>query len=801
MKLRTLFAGTLLISALATGSAVAQQPTGAASLSPTRPNAAAVELFDRAGQVSPRDVYKTAAELYAAGDVESARLLAMRVFLDGHRSSNLLDLLGVIEIKAGRTLLAGEWLRKALALNAEDGNARKLLARLPAAPRPIPMESSNLPDHFAGISRKLPLLLQRLTTPRQHYDAVLDEITRGQFYKALALAEEYEKRYPGIDGTSLTALCALYLGRIGDAEQLVTQGLTQAKHHSLFLFVKAMIQDLNPESSAPSRPRALYDLDRFDEALTAANAWSNAFPRSAEGLLVKARIALDRLQVPAAKAALDAASQRDPDHPEFGLLSSDLALLRRQPAAAAEALKRAARRGYHLPSVALANGLLLAATGQLEEARGILEEIETHQPFLDREAYPQFIRLAILVNQLPKARKALDGWKKRHPLNSRICFMEALYQNKSGQSAEGQAWLNRALELNPNNALGKALATGQAISIPAGNDQTAISATPSPTPTAAPPTALPPNPAPQPTAPSAPTTAAPQPADQPAPAAAPSAQPAPPTTPAPEPTSTVPGQRFNLEVGQGVPPETVEAVRVQIMTALAQVEALLGMQATPFSIGLVSTNGLGSRVAIFENETERLNLSMLCNDPPTIKAFLDGERPDLDEETRILMTQGIAQHLIAGGLAQAILYQKVKNLKTTLPAYRWIHAGVAEIAGGGDVMLKDILGSTQAFMASGTAKLLSIEGVNEALAPGNRDGIKLITARAQSYLMVAFLVKKGTNGADGFAKVVKLLGELATGQSFKNALKSAFGISESEFESGWKEAAFWSLKQGIPYEW
>lgn len=104
-------------------------------------------------------------------------------------------------------------------------------------------------------------------------------------------------------------------------------------------------------------------------------------------------------------------------------------------------------------------------------------------------------------------------------------------------------------------------------------------------------------------------------------------------------------------------------------------------------------------------------------------------------------------------------------------------------------------------MASGAVKLLPVEGVNEALAPGFRDAVKLITARAQSYLMVAFLVKKGKNLSDGFARVVKLLQHLAAGQPFKNALKAAFGIPESEFESGWREAAFWSLKQGIPYEW
>lgn len=805
-----------------------------ASSSPSAPSPAALAAFDKPGQAAPRDLYKVAFEAFTAGDFESARLYALRIFLDGHRSTNQLDLLGALELKTGRHLIGGEWLRKALVLNPDDANAKKLLARLPPPPRPIPIDPGQLPEHFAGISRKLPLLLARLTTPRVHFDAVLDELARGQFYKALALSEEYEKRYPGVDGTSLTALCAWYLGRMRDAGQLVAQGLQVNPHHTLLLTLHAFLSDTNPETAAQSRPHALYALDRIEEAVKAANVWSAAQPKSAEGLLVKARIALDTLQGPAAKAALDLAAQRDPDHPELDLLRAELYMAARQPQQAGESLKRSLRRGYHLPSVNLSMGLFAAANGQIEEARSVLEESEGRQPFVDRQAWWLFVRLAIAVDRLPQARRALDEWKTRFPMNAHFAAAEALYAKKSGNTADANRWAAQAQERVPGNLSLRSLLSGSpngavinlgnaASSVPVEEPAApsrAVVLPPVPTPTVEraaagasgsgnPHQGLPSNHAATSKVASgahnvnraAGTAATPKLATTTRPVTAKTATSGSPAQPLPEAISKIQGERFSIEVCRDVLPDQVKALQLLLAGELDRVDSLFGSRSEPFVVSFVSPEGMGSRAAYYDDDNERLIISTLCNDVNTLKGLLAGERPDLDNDTCTAMAAGLPAHYIGAGLSHVILAQRAKNARASVVTHRWLHVGLGEIAGGREEVLRDLLQSTQGFLASGVAKLLDVNGVNEALSSANRDGVKLLLGRAQAYLMVAFLLKKAPNVVEGVLRVTKLVQDLGEGKSMKDTFKSTFGITESEFESGWKEAAFWSLKQGVPYEW
>ncbi|MBF0500921.1 MAG: hypothetical protein HQM09_12360 [Candidatus Riflebacteria bacterium] len=803
------------------GSEMPAVPTTGASSG----RAAAIAAFNRVGQLSPRDLYKIAYESFTSGDIESARLYALRIFLDGHRSSNQLDLLGLIELKAGHPLIAGEWLRKALVLNPEDTNARKLLARLPPSPRPVPMESGQLSEHFAGILRKLPLLLARLNTPRQHFDAVLDEIARGQFYKALALSEEYEKRYPGVDGTSLTAMCAWYLGRMRDAGQLVTQGLQVDAYHPVLLTLQGFMGDANPETMAPSRPHALYYLDRVEEASKAATIWNATFPKSSEGFLVQARIAIDALNGTAAKNALDQAAQRDPDHPELDLLRAELFGAARQNQLAGESLKRAMRRGYHLPSVNLAMGLFAAEANQIEEARAVLEENEARQPFVDRDAWWLFVRLAIAVDRLPQARRALDEWKKRFPMNAYFAAAEALYAKKNGNAADAAVWSAQVRERSPGNQALRALLDGSfegsIAAIPIGNYQTEISSSPAAEST---------RPVPLPPAPNTSGDATLIPASNnmlpgtrksfvaaSASASAPIAVIAKPVTsktekaatalPAqeaqvlPEAVSRIAGDRFSIEVCRDVSQDQVKAMRSLLTAELDRVESLFGFRSQPFIVSFVPISVLGNRAANYDFANDRLIVSVLCNDVNALKGVLAGERPDLDGDTCSAMAAALPSHHIGGGLSHLLMSQMVKNARISIATNRWLHFGLEEIAGGREEILKDLLQSTQGFLASGVAKLLDANGVNEGLSLANRDAVKLLMSRAQAYLMVAFLLKKAPRVSEGMARLTKLIEALSESKPLKDALKTSFGITESEFESGWKEAAFWSLKQGVPYEW
>lgn len=168
-----------------------------------------------------------------------------------------------------------EWLRKASALSLVNKVAQRYLSRLPARPRPIPVDQTKLADHFGEISEALPKLLERLANPKLHFDSVMKAIERGQIYLALALSEEYEKKYPGPEGSSLTALCAWYLGRNRDALNLA-DGLAKAPHNPILLFVKAMINDPHPGTSAGNYFRALYDVDQWNKALSLVDQFSKA---------------------------------------------------------------------------------------------------------------------------------------------------------------------------------------------------------------------------------------------------------------------------------------------------------------------------------------------------------------------------------------------------------------------------------------------------------------------------------------------------------------------------------------------
>ncbi len=759
------------------------------------------DLFNRPGGSSPRDLYKLAHEQFTAGNLDNARLLAMRILLDGHRSQNLLDLLGTIEVKAGRPLLAGEWLRKAVSMNLDDNVARKVLLRLPPPPRPIPMDQGSLEAHFAQISQKLPALLQRLNTPRLHFDSVLDEITRGQFYKALALAEEYEKKYPGADGTGLTALCALYLGRTRDALQLVEQGLKKDPYHSLLLFVKIIATDTNPETSSPNRAQALFDQDRWAEALQAADQLTALFPRSGEGLLVKARIAYERRQYGPARSLLDQAAIRDPDHPGIDLLRSDIALAQNQREQAAQHIERAFRRGYHLPSVNLKAALLALIGDQAEEAAKVLDETEALQPFLDREAYPLFIELALYLDRLPQARKALDAWQKRQPLNSAVCFLEAFYNAKSGDAPGAIGWSRRGVEMNPERT---AQLRPLAIYTELQNDpvvgprinllrQTPKSSAPVPLP--------PPAAGPIPRAHGTTTAAAanPTPTAKPAPTEAPTS-----TQPVPDAPLVVAGaetgERYSIEVA-GQPPHVVEGLKQGIDAAIDRVETLFGVKPRTVKILLTTSAVTQTNAAEYAFDTGKISLAVHCLNYPAIKTALDTERPELDENQKTELSQNLGGHTLAGEVTQALLFQLVKNLELKMLDSGWIRLGLAEVAGGNEIVLKDRLTYTQARIAGGELKLQPIDQVNQGLNRGSGDFTVYQASRIQAYLMVSFLLKKANTVNEGFTKLVGVLKDLVGGKTLAQSLPARFKISISEFESGWKEAAFWALKNGQPYEW
>lgn len=816
MKLTTLLLGISLsmvtLSGLSPAAAAGQQEG----------LAAAEAAFLKKQTVVPRDLYKLAHEAFTAGRIDEARLYALRIFFDGFRSNNLLDLLGGIELKAGQPVLAGEWLRKSLCLNQEDPTARKLLARLPPVPRAIPVDPAALQDHFAQITSRLPQLLARLKTQKLHSDSVLDEIARGQFYKALALAEEYEKRYPGVDGTALTSLCALYLGRTKDSIQLYEQGLAKAPCHPLLLFIKAMSTDTNPETSATSRPRALYDLDRWKEAEKSADQLTQAFSRSAEGLLVRARIALDRMQPRNAQVFLDRAAQRDPDHPLLDLLRLDLALMTGEPEKGGDILKRAFRRGYNLPSVNLKAGLLAAANARPDEVKTIMDDAANSLPFLDRDAWFLYVQLAIITNRVQDARRALDLWAARLPRRSLACYMEALYCFKVSDVDKGLEWLKKGFAMNPDHVtvlnaltaipalsrdpvLAQQIMTRLSAAEQAAQENPALPQPDLPEADEGKPTPLPPDPTQE-------TPPAEGPASQETPAAS-SASPAPAATPAPAGAAaaimpefpmtgpSAASARFSIKSAAGTAPSLPGIMMQTLEMTMNRLESRLGALNAPLDVRLLPVSAMGSTVARFFPDKNTLAISALYTDLGAVRSWIATEYPTADEESSMILSQALPGFELARELSRALLFRKAPKAFSPENRAIWLQEGISEILGGSDDVTKFLLQTVQARIASDEAQLVQLEKVDELLGNSSATVAARDTARAQAYLTTAFLVKKKPDFTQGIAAVLTLLEKLGNGTSLDAAIQEVFQMPRAQFESGWKESAFWSLRQGVPYEW
>jgi len=841
MRTMGLFRITVFISVLGLAF-IAVRPAEGQRAKLVIPASRAVEAFDNPGMYPPQDLYKMARDALQAGQVDDARLFAMRVFFDGHRTSNLLDLMGAIEAKAGHPLFAGEWLRKSLCLNFQGQFARKLLAQLPPKPRPIPIDPTQIQQHFSQITSRLPQLLGRLNNQKLHFDSVLNEISRGQLYKALALAEEFEKRFPGVSGVGLTALCAMYLGRGKDALSLVEQSLKKAPHQPLLLFIKAMMDDNNPETTSTSRPQALFDLDKWGEARTAATQYCQLFPRSIEGYLVKARIDLETQKIDDAKTELQAAALIDPGHPVLSVLMADAFSASGQFSQAGEVLQKAFQQGYNLPSVNLKAGILAVSNGRLSEGQTILDDARTGMPFLDRDAYPMFVQLALFLDMPEDARTALDQWEKRSPRNSLECYLEGLYWLKVGQPKTALDYVRKGFAANPDRLpmlkmIGMLSAVSEDADLAAKiNARLSGESVPAPSASVQPDRKMPSPAAVQPQPTEIPRASlVPEPQNQPAPAssaslptsasvsvsASPSASPsasasAPASSSAPAPASSsassassasaapaarISAGKFSISAGADVDSSYAESLRQNLDLTLAKIEPMLGELKDPIEVSLITAAGMGSRVAMYDFENETLTVTTLFFDPGTIKVLLQGEKPNLTEEEANQISQWLPYHTLACELGNAILMKRIKNAREKLPNTWWMEKGLAEVVGGSEDVLKELLVSAQRRIASDEAKLVTVEELNKIFSEKSPSAPQLEAARAQAYLMVAFLVKKGSDMKDGVVKFVKLLEAVCEGKEFDSAIKEHFGMPKSQFDSAWKEAAYWSLRQGMPYEW
>ncbi|HNS08847.1 MAG TPA: hypothetical protein PKN29_04050 [Candidatus Ozemobacteraceae bacterium] len=770
----------LILCFLTVAASLPAQSAGSISASPQ-------EAFDKPNLLTAKELYRLARETMASGQLDAARLYALRLYFDGNRSQNLLNLLGVIELQAGRPLLAAEWLRKASALSLVNKVAQRYLSRLPARPRPIPVDQTKLADHFGEISEALPKLLERLANPKLHFESVMKAIERGQIYLALALSEEYEKKYPGPDGSSLTALCAWYLGRNRDALNLVEQGLAKAPHNPILLFVKAMINDPHPGTSAGNYFRALYDVDQWNKALSLVDQFSKANPNSPDAYITQARIMLDLHKIKEAGQALQEAGVRDPGNPEIELLWVGYLLQREESDKASKRLARAFRRGYNLPSVSLAAGLFALQGGRANELNVILNDAAASRPFTDPEAYPTYISLLLLSERMPEARSALDEWRARSSERSMICYLESYYNFKTGDNLKALEWLRKGFQQNPNRldmlkflagfpALGDDLALFAEI-----NNRLASAAVPGFT-------AMP--------VPEVTNTASPLPQSNPM---------------AVQPTGAqavsggsmpVSGDgMFQITLGPGLDPSGRTMIASELAKMYERIASRIGTLSVPIFVNFLSAEGLGPTIALYEPQNTALTVTSAYYDSEMIRNIILANFDALSDEELGILIEEYPGHLLAGELTRLIIQILIPEAKTNKDKTAWMQIGLAEILAGSSTAQRYRMLVAQKSLESKVAKLASANMVNSIFAEGYTSPAVFETATAQAYLMTAFLVKKSGNLEKGCRDMMKLIELVSKGSEFGPALNEVFKISEADFEKSWTDAAYWALKQGAPYEW
>lgn len=734
------------------------------------------EAFDKPNLYTPRDLYQMARKELEAKNIDAARLLALRIFFDNTRNPNLLNLLGVIEIQARRPLLAAEWFRKTLRLNVGDKIAHRYLSRLPAEPRAIPVDPDRIADHFVEITDILPRLLPRLSNPKLHFEAVLKALERGQFYLALALSEEYEKNHPGVDGASLTALSAWYLGRNSDAIQIVEQNLQNSPYHPILLFVKAMINDTHVGTSSSSYFKALYELDQWERALSLVDQYAKAFPSSPDAHLVQARILLDLYKTSEVGPILQEAGLRDPGNPNLDLLYVDFFLQRGENDRAYRRLNQAFRRGYNIASVNLTAGLFAIQAGRINELNVILNDARSSRPFSDIGAYSLYVSLLLMIDNTSEAAQAIEEWRTRGPERSMFAYMSAFYNFKIGNNELALDWLGKAFVMN-SDRLGLLQFM---IGFPALDDDPVLKAKINNKLAEAgiPGYALQ----------QVPATTAPKTGQRGS-----SAQPG--------PANTYESDSFKLSLAAGVPPAIKDMIESELHTIYRNLATRVGTMSAPINVNFVVADSEDGTIAKYNPDSNSVLLTTHYYDTDFLRNLVIYDFKNLSENELGQLINQLPTHTLTRETCLLMIQNIIPAAKQNANQSMWLQVGLAELLAGSQVVLRSRLIAAHAAINAQASRLSSSDMLNSVFNEEYSSFAVHQTALSQSYLMVSSLIKRTGSLEKGVREIMEVIKQVSSGRPFSEVITKVYNFSEEEYEKIWRDAAFWALSQGAPYEW
>ncbi len=736
------------------------------------------EAYDKPNYLEPQELFERAKQCLENGNLNDARLYSLRLYFDGNRSVNLLNMLGMIEVKADRLFLASEWFRKACAVTLTNKTAQRYLSRLPQKPRPIPVDPAKLTEHFTELAATFPGIVERLSNSKLHFEAVLKALERGQLYLALALAEEYKKRYPQTgDGYGLSAICTWYLGRNADALKTIEDNIKSDPHNSLLLFAKAMINDFHPATFGGTYFRALYDYDQWEKALNIVEQYNNQNPNSADGYITEARILLDLHKTKEAGDALQEAGKRDPGNPEIELLWVKYMIQKNDLEKAARRLVNAFKRGYNLPSVNLVACEFALQDGRMDEVNLILDEATNSLPFSDPEAYPKYISLTLEVGRKTDARKALDFWKSRSGEKSMYCYMEANYCFKTNNLREGIEWLSKGFKLNPNRidilrffvALPILEQEDKNLYARINNKLSQLSQGF--------------------IAMKVPEKIIKQPEKEPEIVQSPGSI-----------GSSVVMGNFKISLGDGIDARGRDMLLNELNGMYSRIASKIGSIKDPVNIRLISAENMGPMIVKYDSKKDLITVTSNYYDTEMIRNIILANFDSFSEEELEKLVEEYPGHLLASALGKYLINHICQNAKNAESKNYWMQVGLSEILAGSKYTLRYRLFVANKSIEAKTANLASLNMINNIFTENYTTPAILETVTAQSYLMSCYLVKKSGLGK-GSKKMIEMITKISDGSDFDTCLKDIFNLNFSDFDKGWREAATWAMQQGSPYEW
>jgi len=740
----------------------------------------AQEAFSAPNSRPQNDLYKNSRQAIATGNIAAARLYALRLFFDGSRNPNLLNLLALIELEDRNVLMAAEWFRKAESLSKRNQVATRYLSRLPSEPTAIPVNPAELPQHLYDIAASLPKLTQALSNSKLHKETMLKAIERGQLYLALALSEEFEKKYPSPEASGLTAMCAYYLGRNADALQTAKAALSQDPYEPYALFAKAMIEDTHPASSVGNYMNALYYLDRWQEVLSEVDNYNTSNPRSAGGYIAKARIMLEMHNIEGAAEALQQAGIREPGNPEIDLLWVSYLLQRDEPEKASRRLENAMKRGYNIPSVYLTAALFAIQSGKYQEARMIIDDMPSYLPFNDLEAYPLYVTTLIIARDMTKAQEVLAIWRAKAGERSMYCYISALYNFSLGNNTEAIKWLEKGFEQNPDRidilkVLSEfpAMALNQELYAKISSKLNSVIFSGSSVYKSSPAIDLPDFEAKK-------KQTEQQLSNQP-----------------PIQQASVAGQpliKFPDEMSQA----NIDYFHREISTACANIEHIL-KTGKNISAEVVTKERYGPTIVLYDAAAHKIIVSENYRDYGMIKSFLLSIYPDATETHLSETTSLYPGHLLMVASARALLREKFPEMKNN-DTSNWLALGLAQILSEHPKPLSHTLLAANHSIKTSQSAFLSEEKLNKAILSRYSSPADIAVEEAQSYLMTAWLMKQ-SNKNEGTANILKLMQANLKGEPFEKSLQQIFKVDRKTFDKSWREAAEWCLSEGKPYQW